>query len=80
MENTNENEILNAFVEGANAETSENSETANKVTFAEVSEQCKQTADILGNFLLDTDNVLSSQKLNQLLKLRRMLLNFRAEN
>ena len=79
MENTNENEpILNAFVDGANAET--NAETAKKLTFAEVSEKCKECADTLGNYLLDVDNALSSQKLNQIIKLRRMLLTFRAEN
>lgn len=81
MEN---NDILNAFVDGANTEqntekNTENTENA-KLTFAEVSEKCKECADTLGNYLLDVDNALSSQKLNQIIKLRRMLLTFRAEN
>lgn len=72
MEN---NEILNAFVEGAN-----NSNTEKQVTKQMISEKFAETAQLISEYLLSTEINLSSQKLAQLLKLRRAMINFRAEN
>lgn len=72
MEN---NEILNGFVEGAN-----NSNTEKQVTKQMISEKFAETAQMISEYLLSTEINLSSQKLAQLLKLRRAMINFRTEN
>lgn len=75
MEN---NEILNGFVEGANNSNTENTEK--QVTKQMISEKFAETAQMISEYLLSTEINLSSQKLAQLLKLRRAMLNFRSEN
>lgn len=75
MEN---NEILNGFVEGANNSNTENTEK--QVTKQMISEKFAETAQMISEYLLSTEINLSSQKLAQLLKLRRAMINFRTEN
>lgn len=75
MEN---NEILNGFVEGANNSNTENTEK--QVTKQMISEKFAETAQMISEYLLSTEINLSSQKLAQLLKLRRAMINFRSEN
>lgn len=75
MEN---NEILNSFVEGANNSNTENTEK--QVTKQMISEKFAETAQLISEYLLSTEINLSSQKLAQLLKLRRAMINFRTEN
>lgn len=75
MEN---NEILNDFVEGANNSNTENTEK--QVTKQMISEKFAETVQLISEYLLSTEINLSSQKLAQLLKLRRTMINFRAEN
>lgn len=68
------NEILNGFIDGAN-----NSNTEKQVTKEMISEKFAETAQLISEYLLSTEINLSSQKLAQLLKLRRAMINFRAE-
>lgn len=76
-----ENTILNAFVDGANNSNTENTEkTEKQVTKQMISEKFAETAQLISEYLLSTEINLSSQKLAQLLKLRRAMINFRAEN
>lgn len=69
------NEILNGFIDGAN-----NSNTEKQVTKEMISEKFAETTQLISEYLLSTGINLSSQKLAQLLKLRRAMINFRAEN
>lgn len=75
MEN---NEILTAFVDGANNSNTENTEK--QVTKQMICEKFAETAQLISEYLLSTEINLSSQKLAQLLKLRRAMINFRTEN
>lgn len=75
MENT---EILNTFVDDANNSNTENAEK--QVTKQMISEKFAETAQLISEYLLSTEINLSSQKLAQLLKLRRAMINFRTEN
>lgn len=75
MEN---NEFLNGFVEGANNSNTEN--TKKQVTKQMIIEKFEETAQMISEYLLSTEINLSSQKIAQLLKLRRAMINFRAEN
>lgn len=68
-------EILNAFIDGAN-----NSNTEKQVTKQMINEKFAEMAQLISEYLLSTEINLSSQKLAQLLKLRRAMINFRAEN
>lgn len=75
MEN---NEILNSFVEGANNSNTENIEK--QVTKQMINEKFADTVQMISKYLLSTEINLSSQKLAQLLKLRRAMINFYTEN
>lgn len=75
MEN---NEILNSFVEGANNSNTENTEK--QVTKQMINEKFADTVQMISKYLLSTEINLSSQKLAQLLKLRRAMINFYTEN
>lgn len=75
------NTILKAFVDGANNSNTENTENTEKqVTKQMISEKFAEMVKLISEYLLSTEINLSSQKLAQLLKLRRAMINFRAEN